>query len=80
MSMQDPYETSDFQVAVTLHALGFRLVELDRSNYRRIIFQFEPDAQINPAVEAFFRDELSLNPRLILLSAKLVKDRLHAGA
>lgn len=78
--MQGLYETSDFHLAATLNALGFKLLSVDRSDYRRSIFQFQDDPQINQVIEAFFRDELALNPRVVLLSAKLVKDRLHAGA
>lgn len=77
--MSNLYETSDFHLAVTLNALGFKLVSIDRSDYRRSIFQFSNEPQISQVIEAFFRDELTLNPRVVLLSAKLVKDRLHAG-
>ena len=77
--MLNLYETSDFHLAVTLHALGFKLVSIDRSDYRRSLFQFSNEPQISQVIEVFFRDELTLNPRVVLLSAKLVKDRLHAG-
>ncbi len=78
--MQDLYETSDYQISVTLCSLGFKLVSIDReSDPRRAVFQFENSQELPQVVESFFRDELSLNPRLVLLNSKLVKDRLHSG-
>jgi hypothetical protein len=77
--MPNEYTTSDLHVAMTLHALGFKLVGIDRTDYRRSLFKYHYDAKIPQAIEAFFRDELTINPRLLLLSAKLVKDRLHSG-
>jgi len=77
--MPDNYETSDYQVAVTLHSLGFKLVFVDKTDPHRAVFQFDYDQEIPKVIEAFFRDELNLNPRYVLTSAKLVKDRLHAG-
>lgn len=76
--MEQIYRSSDYQIAVTLHALGFKLLSVDKSE-PRAIFEFEYNPQIISYIEAYFRDELSLNPRAILLSAKLVKDRLYSG-
>ena len=76
--MSNDFETSDYQLCVTLCALGFKLLFLDYSDPKRVIFHFENHHQIPQIIESFFRDEISINPRLVLLSAKLVKDRLHA--
>jgi hypothetical protein len=78
--MHPYYETSDFHLAITLHALGFTLAAIDRSDYKRSVFKFTMDKEIYPTIDQYFRDELSLNPRLVLLSAKMLKDRLHSGA
>lgn len=73
------FDTSDYQLAVTLSALGYRLISVDKSNPIRAVFQFEASTGIRADAEAFFQDRLSLNPRTILTNAKLVKGRLHAG-
>lgn len=73
------FDTSDYQLAVTLSALGYRLLCVDKSNPMRAVFQFENTSSIKADAEAFFQDRLSLNPRTILTNAKLVKGRLHAG-
>jgi hypothetical protein len=80
MKMQmNTYNTSDYQLAVTLASLGYRLISVEKSDPRRAVFQFEPSSNIQADSEAFFQDRLSLNPRTILTNAKLIKGRLHAG-
>lgn len=73
------FDTSDYQLAVTLSSLGYRLILVDKSHPQRAEFRFEADANIRADAEAFFQDRLSLNPRTVLTNAKLVKGRLHAG-
>jgi hypothetical protein len=73
------FDTSDYQLAVTLAALEYRLIYVDKSNPMRAIFQFEYAPSIRTDAEAFFQDRLSLNPRTVLTNAKLIKGRLHAG-
>ena len=73
------FDTSDYQLAVTLLALGYRLIYVDKSNPMRAVFQFEDASGIAMDAEAFFQDRLTLNPRVVLTNAKLVKGRLHAG-
>lgn len=74
-----PYETSDYQLAVVLSTLGFKLAYVNKTNGKRAVFEFEHDDEISKSVEAFFRDQLKLNPRVVLTNARLVKDRLYAG-
>lgn len=76
---QSPYETSDYHLAVVLSLLGFKLTSVDKSGGRRAVFNFDHDPEITKFVEAFFRDELKLNPRSVLTTARLVKDRLYAA-
>lgn len=73
------FDTSDYQLAVTLTSLGYRLIYVDKSNPPRAVFKFERADSINADAEAFFQDRLTLNPRTVLTNAKLVKGRLHAG-
>ena len=67
------YETSDFGVCVVLYTLGFQLIAIDRSNLSRLVFKFELQPDLTKAVESYFRGELRLDPRLILLNSRLIK-------
>ena len=73
------FDTSDYQLAVTLASMGYRLILVDKSNPHRAVFQFEYTEDVQADSEAFFQDRLSLKPRTVLTNAKLVKSRLHAG-
>ena len=77
--MNQLFELSDYPACVALVTLGYRLIGVDKSKPNRAIFQFEKDEGIQQALESFFRDELRMNPRLILMNARVVKDRLHGG-
>jgi len=67
------YETSDFGVCVVLYTLGFKLTSIDRSNPNRLVFEFEIEPDLTKVVESYFRGELRLDPRLILLNSRLIK-------
>lgn len=67
---------SDFQAAVVLSALGFKLIDIDKSN-PRFTFLFENNPELEKFLERFYRSELSLDPKLVLLHQKLIKDRMY---
>lgn len=73
------YDTSDFQLAVTLYSLGYKMLDIDKSDRFRAVFRFMYEQGINDDVRAFFSDDLTINPRLILTNTKMVKDRLMSG-
>lgn len=72
------FSTTDFQICVVLSALGFRLTSIDKSQ-PRFVFHFENNPQIQNHIDKFYSGELSLDPRLVLMHTKLVKDRIHGG-
>jgi len=72
------YTTTDFQICVVLSALGYKLIEIDKSK-SRFVFHFEDNPQLQTYIDKFYSGELSLDPRLVLMHTKLVKDRIHGG-
>lgn len=68
--------TTDFQISIVLSALGFKLIEIDKSQ-PRFVFHFEDNPQIQDHIDKFYSGELSLDPRLVLMHTKLIKDRIH---
>lgn len=73
------FSTTDFQISVVLSALGHKLVEIDKSQ-PRFVFHFEDNPEIQNHIDRFYSGELSLDPRLVLMHTKLIKDRIHGGA
>lgn len=72
------FETTDYQTTIVLSALGFKLIAINKSS-PRYIFQFQDDPQIPESLKKFYTGQLSLDPRLILMHSKMVKDRIHGG-
>ena len=71
------YEVSDWQLAVSLKTLGHELVDIDRANLRRQIFQFRNTPELEKAAQDFFQDKLLLNPRAVMTNARFLKERLR---
>lgn len=72
------FSTTDFQASVILSALGFKLTSIDKSQ-PRYAFVFEDHPDIEKCMEDFYKGELKLDPKLVLLHQKLIKDRMYAG-
>ncbi len=72
------YKTSDFHLAITLFTLGYKLVDIDRSDARRAIFNFKFETDIENDARSFFDDQIKLNPRIFAANSRLLKERLRA--
>jgi len=73
------YKTSDFHTCIVLSTLGFKLVAIDKTNPKRFVFQFEANPEIHNKIDLFFRGELRLDPRIVLIQEKLIKQRIYGG-
>ena len=74
----ETYDTSDFQLAVTLYTLEYRLLKVNKTNRQRAVSQFQYERGIHDDAKAFFGDDLTLPPRQLLINTKMVKDRLYS--
>ncbi len=79
MKMQDQIRVSDMPLAVTLTTLGFPLETIDRTNSDRFQFCFKYEKRLEDAVQAFWRGELKIEPKILFLNHKLLKSRLYAN-
>lgn len=75
--MQDLYATSDLGGASHLHCCGFTLEALDRTNPRRVEFCFRRDPGLDEACQAYWSGTARVNPMALLLSQKMLKQRLY---
>lgn len=80
MPMNSPkiFRTSDFHLSVVLNSIGYKLIDIDRTSPQRVVFCYQNENTLEQTVKAFFSGELRLDPRLILLNSKLLKDRLYS--
>ncbi len=72
------FSISDFPLAVTLLALGYPLDCLDRTDVNRIKFCFKHSSDLDEAVQAYWRNELRIEPRLFHMHQKLLKSQMYS--
>jgi len=73
------HDLSDFNLSVTLSAVGYRIDSLDFTNPKRVNFCFIPDEGFLNSVEAYWKGELSVEPKKLFAHQKDLKDRLYAS-
>lgn len=76
--MSIPVSTSDLNLAATLDALGFHLLELDRSQPQRVQFLFARVDGIENAINRYWDDAIKLPPQKLFAAQKKLKNRLYA--
>lgn len=77
MKMQnDCFSTSDFPLGVTLISFGYKLDLVSVSTSGRASFYFLREDGLDDAVQAFWRDELRIEPKQFYLNQKLLKSRI----
>lgn len=70
--------TSDLQIATTLVTVGFPVFDLEKQEQGQTHFIFERSDKLEKAVDKYWRDELSLNPRRLFGEYRDLKTRLHS--
>lgn len=71
------FQTSDLPLAVSLLVLGFDLDGLDASNPSRVVFRFSQQDSLSEAVDAFWKGELSLEPKAFWNVQRELKARIR---
>ena len=77
---QDKYwSTYDLGVCFSLISLHFPILQIDREKHpRKVRFIFKRNKQLEQAVEDYFADRLSFNPRTLLDNQKMIKNMLYS--
>lgn len=70
------FQTSDFPLATTLVALGFKMEYIDKSS-ERAEFCFNRVDGLDEVVQWFWRDEVRIEPKLFCMNQKILKSRLY---
>lgn len=76
--MSIPFSTSDLNLASTLDALGYQLLELDRSQPQRVRFLFARTRGIENVINDYWGDKIKLPPQQLFAAQKKLKNRLYA--
>lgn len=71
------FETTDLGLAATIVTLGYELESLDRDNPSRVRFVFKRLGDLDEVVQAYWRNELTINPLAYFGNVKLMKNRIY---
>ncbi len=75
---KDYYKTSDLGLATALVAVGYKLVDLDKSNPRRAEFKFIDDEQLRMAADDYWNSALNVSALAYFDWLKRLKTRLYS--
>lgn len=72
------YFSFDLGLVTALISLGFELLELDKTNPKKVKFIFEESEELNEAVAAYWSDNLPINARSLFDNLKMAKNRIYS--
>lgn len=72
------FQTYDLALATALVTAGFRQVELDRTDPRKVAFVFDKVDGIDEAVEQFWSDRQRVNPKAYFDTLKHLKSQIYS--
>jgi hypothetical protein len=78
--MIERYETNDLHLAATLQCLGLELLEVNRSDPRRVRFVFEDDALRREWTREYLAGGLRVDPLILLNSFRSLKRQIYADS
>lgn len=70
------YTTSDLPLASTI-TLFYKVMDIDRSNPKKVIFRFEKDKNFDILIERYWRGDLAVNPQELFSRLKILKNRIY---
>lgn len=70
--------TYDLGLASALVSLGYNLLDVDKSSYKKSKFVFKRDEHIEKMVNDYWDDILTLPARSLLDNQKMLKNRLYS--
>jgi hypothetical protein len=75
---KDYYETTDLGLAASLCCVGYRVVDVDKSNPKRVVFCFENNFELKTKVSEFWDNSLLIPASTLLENIRLLKSRIYA--
>ena len=76
---QNEFSTFDLGLATVLVTLNYELLELDRSNPKKIKFVFKGEENTEKVVNDYFNDRIKLPALTLFNNQKNLKSRIYSG-
>ena len=77
---QNNFYTFDLGLATVLVTMGYELLELDRSNPKKVRFEFKRERNIEQVMADYFDDKIKLPVQTLFNNQKNLKNRIYSGA
>ena len=71
------YSTYDLNLASTLLTIGYKLIELDKSNIKKVKFIFKYEKDIEQSATDFWDDKINLPAQTLFTNQKICKNRIY---
>ena len=78
--MNQNFSTYDLGLATVLITLGYKLLELDRTNLKKVRFIFREEKNIERVMIDYFNDEIKLPALTLFNNQKNLKNRIYSNA
>jgi len=78
MENKQTYETYDLGCASALITAGGNLIELDRTDYRRVGFVFVCSFDLESSLDDFWKNKLQVDARTYFENTKMLKTRIYS--
>ena len=78
--MNQNFSTYDLGLATVLITLGYKLLELDRANLKKVRFVFKEEKDIERVMIDYFNDKIKLPALTLFNNQKNLKNRIYSNA
>lgn len=76
--MNQNFSTYDLGLATALITLGYKLLELDKTNPKKVRFIFKEEKNIEKVMIDYFNDEIKLPALTLFNNQKNLKNRIYS--
>lgn len=74
------YSTYDLNLSATLLTLGYKIIELDKTDIKRVKFIFKYKKGIEQSIADFWDDKINLPAKTLFANQKTCKNRIYTDA
>jgi len=79
MIMDQEFSTFDLGLATVLVTLGYELLELEKSNPKKVRFIFKREENIEQIMNDFWNDKIKLPAQTLFNNQKMLKNRIYSN-
>jgi len=77
---QNKFSTFDLGLATVLTTLGYKLIELDQTNPKKVMFAFESEKSIEQNIADYWNNKTKLPALTLFNNQKTLKNRIYSNA